>query len=116
MSRAAEAIVRLSARTLPAGAVRERYQAEFVSELHGLTQWQQLRHAVGVLSQSGRLRMAVTNRGMLGWEGTPVMCRVRLHHQWRWQRTDDGARYRQCRRCGTDDGGRGGLGVPMAPP
>ena len=107
MSRAAEAIVRLSARTLPAGAVRERYRAEFISELYGLTAWQQLRHSLGVVAQSGSLRMAVTDRGMLGWEGTPVMCRVRLHHQWRWQRTEDGGRYRQCRRCGKDDD-RGG--------
>ena len=116
MSRPAESIVRLAARTLPAGAARDRYRAEFLSELHGMTSWRQLRHALGVLAQSGSLRMAVTDRGMLGWEGTPVMCRVRLHHRWRWQRTEDGGRYRHCVRCGKDDGGRGGLGVPMAPP
>jgi hypothetical protein len=116
MSRLAEWIVGLSARTLPTGAIRERYLAEFLSELYDLTPGQQLRHAFGVLAQSGSLRMAVTNRGMLGWEGTPVICRLLLHHQWRLQRTEDGGRYRHCRRCGKDDGGRGGLGVPMAPP
>jgi hypothetical protein len=32
-----------------------------------------------------------------------VLCGLNLHHEWRWQSTEDGKRYRQCFRCGKDD-------------
>ena len=32
----------------------------------------------------------------------PLTCRLHVHHRWETKTTDDGARYQQCRRCGTD--------------
>ncbi len=117
--------VRLAARALPAGAVRERYQAEFLAELHGMTSRAQTRHANEVLSRAWSLRTAVTSHGQLAGgtasgpedegEGArfdimatktsalPLLCQLNLHHHWRWHSTDDGARYRQCVRCDKDD-------------
>jgi hypothetical protein len=102
----------LAARCLPKGTVRERYRAEFLAELPGLTNRQQIRHAAGVLAHAGALGMAVTSCETLGKEETTmatrtvsrlVLCGLNLHHQWRWHSTDDGQRYRQCFRCGKDD-------------
>jgi hypothetical protein len=33
---------------------------------------------------------------------TRVLCVVGMH-RWQWLKTDDGERYRRCRRCGKDD-------------
>ncbi len=32
----------------------------------------------------------------------PVLCRLNLHHRWRWESSLDGGRYRRCSRCGKD--------------
>ena len=113
MSQPANALVRLAARTLPAGPVQDRYRAEFLAELTGMSYGRQVRHALGVLAQSWSLRLAVTDPELTGWEGTHAMCRVRLHHEWRSHRTEDGGRYRRCRRCGKDDD----AGIePLVPP
>jgi hypothetical protein len=45
----------------------------------------------------------------------PLGCRIGFHHVWRTESTEDGQRYRRCRRCGRDHPGlgsvKGGLGV-----
>jgi hypothetical protein len=103
---------RLAARALPAGAARERYRAEFLAELYGMTPGQQTRHTIGVLSHAWALRMAVTSQGQLAGgtevmetqtDTRPLLCRLNLYHVWRWHSTDDGSRYRRCVRCHKDD-------------
>jgi hypothetical protein len=104
--------VRLAARALPKGAVRDRYSAEFLAELPGLTEGQQTRHAIGVLTHVWALRAAVSSQGQPAGgtdvlttrtDAIPLLCRLNLHHVWRWFSTDDGSRYRQCVRCDRDD-------------
>jgi hypothetical protein len=101
---------RLAARALPAGPVRDRYRVEFLAELYGMTPRQQTRHAIGVLTHAWALRMAVTSQGQLAGrtevkntDTRPLLCRLNLHHMWRWHSTDDGSRYRRCVRCDKDD-------------
>jgi hypothetical protein len=112
-------VVRLSARALPRGPIRERYREEFLAELHGMTRRRQTRHSAGILSRAWALRMAVTTQGRLagGTEDVttrtstrPLLCRLNLHHAWRTRSTEDGARYRRCARCGKDDVGDDGRG------
>jgi hypothetical protein len=31
-----------------------------------------------------------------------LMCRLNLRHEWRTERTEDGGRFKRCRRCGKD--------------
>ncbi len=38
----------------------------------------------------------------------PLLCRLNLHHEWVRRTTEDGARFRQCTRCGKDDSRRSG--------
>jgi hypothetical protein len=113
----------LAARCLPKGTVRERYRAEFLAELPGLTNRQQIRHAAGVLGHAGALCVALINCETLGKEETTmatrtvsrlVLCGLNLHHDWRWHATEDGQRYRQCFRCGKDDDERN-QGHPEGP-
>jgi hypothetical protein len=103
---------RLAARALPAGAARDRYRAEFLAELCGMTRRQQTRHAIGVLSHAWALRMAVASQGQLAGgieviktrtDTRPLLCRLNLYHVWRWHSTDDGSRYRRCVLCDKDD-------------
>ena len=51
--------VGFAALALPPGGRRNRYRQEFLAELYGMDQAQQLRHAVGVLAQAGALRSAL---------------------------------------------------------
>jgi hypothetical protein len=107
-------VVKLSARALPRGPVRDRYRDEFLAELHGMSRRRQTRHSVGILSRAWALRVAVEGQGRLAG-GTddvttqtrtrPLLCRLNLHHVWRMCITEDGARYRRCTRCGKDDVG-----------
>jgi hypothetical protein len=105
-------LVRLAARALPTGAVRDRYRAEFLAELCGLTRRQQTRYAIGVLSRAMALRTAVTTPEYLAGgldtmtsktSTRPLLCRLNLHHEWKRRTTEDGGRYRQCALCGKDD-------------
>ena len=32
----------------------------------------------------------------------PLLCRLNMHHRWQLRHTEDGGRFRQCRRCGKD--------------
>ena len=66
----------LAARCLPKGTVRERYRAEFLAELPGLSNRQQLRHAAGVLAHAGALCVAVTGHETLGKEEIPMPTRT----------------------------------------
>jgi hypothetical protein len=104
-------VVRLAARMLPAGAVRERYRAEFLAELYGMSHPRQARHSLRVLLCVWALRMAVTSQGPVAAEEAgmkinvqrrPILCRLNLHHTWVMRSTEDGGRYRQCARCGKD--------------
>jgi hypothetical protein len=110
-------MVQLAARALPKGAVRDRYRAEFLAELPGLTHRQQTGYAIGVLSRALALRTAVTSQahtsGGLDTMTTktntrPLLCRLNVHHKWERRTTEDGARFRQCARCGKDDSRQSG--------
>lgn len=95
--------------------VRARYRQEFVAEMYGMSRSARARHAVGVLSRSWALRMAI--RAPAGSSqltaptasARPLRCRLRWH-RWRMRSTTDGARFRRCARCGKDkfDGASGG--------
>jgi hypothetical protein len=104
-------VVRLAARMLPGGAVRDRYRAEFLAELWGMNRTRQASHALRVLLCVWALRMAVTNQGPVAAEEAdmktdvrkPLLCRLNLHHSWVRRSTEDGNRYRLCARCGKED-------------
>lgn len=61
--RTARTAVGLAARALPTRADRDRYEAEFLAELHDLPSGAQLRYAAGVLSQTLALRAALADSG-----------------------------------------------------
>jgi hypothetical protein len=104
-------VVKLAARALPAGAVRDRYRAEFLAELWEMNRSRQASHAIRVLLCVWALRMAVTSQGPVAAEEAgmkidvrkPLLCRLNLHHSWVTRSTEDGSRYRQCARCGKED-------------
>lgn len=103
-SRLAIACVRLAARVLPRGPVRERYAREFVAELHALTRWQTAKYAIGVLATAIHLRRAVVAGADPGdvpiaRARIPLRCRLNLTHQWHVYSTDDGGRFKECARC-----------------
>jgi hypothetical protein len=96
---------------LPTRADRERYYAEFVAELYGLSPADQLRHVAGFLSQAFALRAA------LGDSRAPIeeravnetpslrrrfLCRALRHHDWHGWSTEDGGRYQSCTVCHRD--------------
>lgn len=91
---------------LPRGSQRARYRQEYLAELHFIDTRTQVRFSVGILSRAWALRRALTEEGTVGHDTlprTPLLCRVNLRHQYRMSSTEDGARYRRCRRCGKDD-------------
>jgi hypothetical protein len=101
--------VDLAARALPTRADRERYAAEFLAELHGLSPAAQLRHTVGVLSQTFALRAALEASASPGIEeaavsatipaGQRFRCRHMHWHHWHAFSTEDGQRYVACSVC-----------------
>jgi hypothetical protein len=91
-------------RILPAGS-RDRWERELVAELYGLSRREQLRHTLGVVTRVVALRsaaMASPDPAAVVVVHTPVRCVLR-RHSWRVLVTEDGTRYRRCRRCGKDD-------------
>jgi hypothetical protein len=106
--------VRVAALPLPSEH-RWRYRQEFLAELHGMTPAEQSRHALGVLSRVGMLRLALAEPSrLLAKEATmakPWPCRLRLH-RWQRLRNPQGGWYRECRRCGTQRVSTGGGQVP----
>lgn len=109
---AARCAVATGTMILPQGQIRSRYRQEFLAELYFIEPAAQLRFSVGILSRAWALRRALTEEGTMFHDTlphTPVLCRFNLHHQYRMTATEDGSRYRRCRRCGKDDP-RGGPG------
>ena len=91
---------------LPRGSLRSRYRQEYLAELHFIDTHTQARFSAGILSRAWALRRALTEEGTMlndTLPRTPLFCRLNLRHQYRMTATEDGARYRRCRRCGKDD-------------
>ena len=105
------AATRLATHALPAGAARDRYRQEFLSELYDLRRARQAAYTCGVLSRTWALRTAVTSsvRPPSGdvmttkTLRTPLLCALNLKHAWVIRSTEDGSRYRVCRRCGREN-------------
>jgi len=117
-SRGSTTITRTAVLALPAGAVRDRYRQELLAELYGLSEREQARHALGVLSRVLVLRAAVTRGGDTKEEKMrrPLRCLLG-RHAYRSVSTEDGSRYRRCSRCGHDHPGAtsSGAGSMMNP-
>jgi hypothetical protein len=105
---------------LPTRADRERYYAEFVAELYGLSPADQLRHVAGFLSQAFALRAALgasrSPTEETAVHQTPslsrtILCRAFRHHDWHTHSTDDGGRYESCAVCHRDRTPQVGLGA-----
>lgn len=98
--------VRLAARVLPAGSARNRYEQEFVAEMYALAPQRQRVYAIGVLTHAWSLRAALADNPVVKEEmdmhRKPLMCRLNIRHAWRWDSTEDGARYEHCAKCGRD--------------
>jgi hypothetical protein len=103
--------VRLATHGLPVGETRLRYRQELLAELYGMSPAEQSRYAAGLLLSSRSLRHALADDPDLALEGVmtthhrPLACRLNLHHAWHTEVTEDGVRFRRCRRCGKDDDG-----------
>ena len=114
-------LVRLSTRLLPAGETRKRYRWELFADLSALDRPHQLTYASGVLSTAWQLRRELTQEIDPMHDATttpsvPLLCRLNLRHKWHYViNPEDGARSRQCARCGKDDNHLGsGPGYWMA--
>jgi hypothetical protein len=117
--------VRLAARVLPAGSRRDRYERELVAEMYAMSARRQRIYAFGVLTHALSLRAALSDIPHVNEEPVllhkPLMCRLNIHHVWRWDSAEDGTRYEHCSSCGKDrsdypeDGGPSlsGRGMPM---
>jgi len=107
---AARCAVATATHVLPHGPLRCRYRQELLAELYFIDTSAQLRCSVGVLSRAWALRRALTEEGTMlndSLPRTPMLCRFNLHHEYRMTSTEDGARYKRCRRCGKDHPGSG---------
>jgi hypothetical protein len=108
-------LIKLAIRVLPNDGRRERYRAEFVAELHGMTRARQTRHALSIVVHAWALRTAVMSSPRNPLEVAvhttrkprPLLCRMNLRHRWKGQSTEDGCRYLRCSRCGKDHSGGG---------
>ena len=103
----AASLVRTAARILPAGEVRQRYRCELIADLAFLNRSRQLRYAAGVCSTAWSLRRELSEESAmndtLSTPLRPLVCRLNLRHEWHWESTEDGLRFRRCRHCGKDD-------------
>ena len=83
---------------------RERYRAELVADLYGMSSSQQLRHVMGVLTMTRSLRSVLaagprTRDGGLSVVATrSLRCRVG-RHAWVIRGNEFGERFLECRRC-----------------
>jgi hypothetical protein len=115
----ASLVVRTAALPLPSEH-RWCYRQEFLAELYGMTPAEQRHHASGVLSRVVALRVALSEPArLLSKEATmttPWRCRLRLH-RWQRLRNPEGGWYRECRHCGAQRSGAGGVGPggPLPP-
>ncbi len=111
-------MVRVTARLLPAGHVRQRYRWELFADLSQLDRPHQLSYASGVLSTAWQLRRELTQEtdpmnDTTTTPAIPLLCRLNLHHRYHYEYTEDGRRYSRCARCGKDDphlGSQGPIG------
>lgn len=102
---AARCAVLTAIQLLPSGPSRARYRQEFLADLHFIDTSTQLRYSAGILLRAWALRRALTQERSVPHDALPtraLLCRLNLHHEWRTARTEDGARYRRCHRCGKD--------------
>ena len=100
---AARLMVATACWALPSRAARERYRAEFLAELYGLTASAQLRLTAGVWAEILPLRAALGSLPELAPAVSPrrwITCHILRWHDWRTYRTDDGERYSACSACG----------------
>jgi hypothetical protein len=97
-------LTNLAAWLLPSWS-RDRYAAEFHADLAELTWWRRCGYAITVLALALPLRIAVLRAAAVrhGFERPPLHCLLGFGHRFHSVSTDDGSRYRQCRRCGLDD-------------
>jgi hypothetical protein len=98
------ALVAASIVVLPSWS-RDRYRAEVDAELVELPWHRRWSHALGFAATIWGLRLAVL-RGAAearGFAAPPLRCLWGVRHRWEFAWTDDGQRFRQCRRCGIDD-------------
>ena len=106
----------LAVRALPSRPDRERYAAEFLAELYGLTPAAQLRHTAGILSQAFALRAALGSSPSRIEEkvmptsplGRRIRCRLLRWHHWHTYSTQDGGLYKACTICHRDHPGQMG--------
>jgi hypothetical protein len=110
--RVARVAVEVCVRALPTWEQRLRYRTEFLADLQGLPPSDQLRYAVGVLSQTLALRAALgASAGRVEVAATQphipfarrFRCRVLRWHDWRGMSNPDGERYRACTVCGREE-------------
>jgi len=108
---AARCAVASATLALPRGPHRDRYRQELLAELYFIDSSAQLRFSVGILSRAWALRRALTKEGTMITDAlprTPLLCRLNIRHQYRITSTEDGVRFRRCRRCGKDHPSTGG--------
>jgi len=106
-------LIRLAVLALPGMPARVRYRRELEADLVRLPRARQFAYAMRVVSRAWALRRAMGPKDSLSLntEGAhlefvkPVLCRINVHHEWKWQSTEDGQRYRRCVLCGKDDDG-----------
>lgn len=103
--RTIRAVIWVVTALLPSAAARRRYRAEFHAEIDGCTSRERAALGFGLLVHAWALRSAVAAAEQSLRPARPLGCRTNLHHQWHRESTDDGGRYRRCRRCGRDDPG-----------
>ncbi len=91
---------------LPA-AHRGRYHREFVAEMWWMTYPEQRRYARRLVVSVPSLRSVLRGRPRpeVVVPFATLGCALRIRHRWVTRSTDDGSRYRVCRRCGLDYGG-----------
>ena len=98
--------VRLAVRVLPAGSTRRRYEQELVAEMYAMSPQRQMIFAIGVLTHVWSLRAALADNSLVHEEAEmhrrSLMCRLNVHHVWRWDSAEDGSRYQRCAKCGKD--------------
>ncbi|KRF24271.1 hypothetical protein [Phycicoccus sp. Soil803] len=96
-------LVRLAARALPRGPLRERYRQELLADLALVDH--RGRFALQVLLQVPHLRRATTAHptdsplGDIVAATKPFLCRTNLHHRWELAETSDREEYIRCAKC-----------------
>ena len=101
---------------LPAGAVRDRYRAEFVAELYGMPPGARLRHVAGIAAAVPALGAVVRKARRESTDELDarprrrLRCATNVRHRWGTFSTEDGSRFRACVLCGKDFPVRDGRG------